>query len=63
MAEVAVVDVDLCTACGACIDVCPTEAIAMNDDESFVVIDAALCTACGACVDECPTGALEIKDV
>jgi ferredoxin len=62
MAEFAKVDCDLCTACGACIDVCPTEAIAMNGDETCAVVDPGLCTACGACVDECPTGAIELKE-
>ncbi len=41
-----------CTACGACVDECPVEAISEGDD--FYTIDADECTDCGACVDVCP---------
>jgi ferredoxin len=46
---------DECTACGACIDECPTEAISEGD---IYVIDAELCTDCGACADVCPVEAI-----
>ncbi|MDY0293778.1 MAG: 4Fe-4S binding protein [Candidatus Methanomethylophilaceae archaeon] len=46
---------DLCTACGACADVCPSDAITIGD---IAVIDDGKCVECGACVDECPTGAM-----
>ena len=60
MAEVAKIDADLCTACGACIDECPVECIAMNNDETTAVVNAADCTGCEACVDSCPTDAIEM---
>ncbi len=44
-----------CVACGACADVCPQDAIAIED---VAVIDADKCVDCGACVDECPAGAI-----
>lgn len=47
---------DNCTACGACADVCPSEAITVNE---VAVIDASKCVDCGACVDECPSEAIE----
>jgi len=62
MAEIAVVDADLCTACGACVDECPEEAIALNEDETLAIVDKAKCTGCGSCVDVCPTGAIELKE-
>lgn len=47
---------DECTACAACVDECPVEAIAEGDP--IYVIDAEECTDCGACIDECPTEAI-----
>ncbi len=50
------VDSGVCTACGVCADVCPVEAIKIDD---VAVIDASKCVECLACVDECPTGAMK----
>ncbi len=44
-----------CVACGACADVCPQNAITIED---IAVIDADVCVECGACVDECPSDAI-----
>jgi ferredoxin len=49
------VNADKCTACGACADVCPSDAITVGD---IAVIDYDKCVECGACVDECPTNAM-----
>lgn len=49
---------DRCTACGACVMVCPVNAISFND--STIRNDRAICTGCGACVDVCPNEAREI---
>lgn len=54
----AVVDKDTCTGCGACVEICPVDAIEMKDDKA-VVSDA--CIDCGQCVDECPVEAIEMK--
>ena len=55
------VDSDKCSGCKSCVDVCPTEAIAVNDDGKAVV-DADACGECGACVDECPNEAISLPD-
>lgn len=47
----AVVDKDKCTGCGQCADICPVEAIRI-EDESAVISDE--CIECGICVDTCP---------
>ena len=44
-----------CVACGSCVDVCPHEAIVVDD---IAVIDAAKCANCGACIDECSSDAI-----
>ncbi len=50
------VDVDLCTLCGRCAQVCKVSAIARIRDR--IVIFPDLCFACGACVFVCPADAL-----
>lgn len=50
------VEASECVACGACADVCPQDAITIDD---VAVIDAGKCVDCGACVDECPAGAIK----
>lgn len=47
---------DACISCGACEDVCPTEAISEGD--TIFVIDAEKCISCGACADVCPQEAI-----
>jgi len=45
---------DECTACGTCLDTCPTGAIV--EGEKYKVTDE--CTDCLACIDVCPAGAI-----
>ncbi len=54
----AVVDVEQCTGCGICEDVCPVNAITVKDDIAHIGED---CTECGACVDECPNEAISLS--
>ena len=52
----ATVDQEKCTGCGACVDVCPTEAITI--DNGLAVVDEGKCSECGVCVQECPVEAI-----
>lgn len=52
------VDVDKCTGCESCVDVCPVEAIEMVDGKAVVSDE---CIDCGQCVDECPVEAIEME--
>ncbi len=56
---VAIVDKDLCTGCETCMDVCPSEAISMNDEKAKV--DKDKCVDCGTCVDICPAAAIHVE--
>lgn len=50
----AVIDLDKCTACGLCRELCRFDAIS----EDFVV-DSVDCEGCGVCVDLCPESAID----
>ncbi len=50
------VNAEECTACGACADACPVDAIKIGD---IAEIDSSKCVECLACVDECPCGAMK----
>jgi len=58
----AMVDVDACTACGACADICPTGAIAQDGDQPAHV-DAERCIGCGLCASVCPVSAIGLEEV
>lgn len=44
---------DACSHCGVCVELCPTQAIAIGCEE---VTDATRCIRCCACVKGCPSG-------
>ncbi len=46
------IDLEKCTGCGGCIDLCPSIAISMIQD--VVTIDQEICTECKICVKVCP---------
>ncbi|MDP8226353.1 4Fe-4S dicluster domain-containing protein [bacterium] len=50
------IDKEKCVGCGVCVDVCPTEALSIEDD--IAVCDADKCVDCGVCIPECPTEAI-----
>ncbi len=54
------VDQEKCTGCGTCRDVCPVEAIELNDEKAKVNEED--CVNCGSCVEECPEGALSLEE-
>lgn len=54
-----VVDELLCAACGACLEACRFDALALHGDA--VTVDFDRCMGCGACIDRCATGALRLE--
>ena len=51
------IDPQACVACLACVRVCPTGAVAVNDQTVRIVDEA--CVRCGLCVPACPHGAID----
>jgi len=65
---VAVVDEELCRGCGRCEEVCPYNAIKLEEIEPFASapmnvarVNEVICKGCGACAVNCPTGAITMK--
>ncbi|MEM0492711.1 MAG: 4Fe-4S binding protein [Candidatus Thermoplasmatota archaeon] len=46
-----------CTACGACAEICPVEAITIEEKAK---VNPDICIDCGTCIGECPAKALEL---
>jgi NAD-dependent dihydropyrimidine dehydrogenase PreA subunit len=53
-------DVDKCTGCGMCIEVCP-HAVFSIEQRKAAISDFNACMECGACARNCPAGALFVK--
>jgi heterodisulfide reductase subunit A2 len=60
--QVAIVNAAACTACGACLEACPFDAIAevATDGRRAAHVDAAGCKGCGACAPVCPEDAIDL---
>jgi len=54
------VDRDKCTGCGICIEICPMDAIRLDED-GIPHLRYDECWYCGACEEECPTEAITLE--
>ena len=50
------IDKEFCIGCGQCVEVCPADAITLQN--AIAVIDQAACRQCGMCADKCPAQAI-----
>ena len=55
------IDIEKCTLCGECIDICRFEAIVEKEDGK-IIIDPISCEGCGVCSHVCPAEAIEMKE-
>ena len=51
---------NLCDGCNACVPVCPTKAITLNEGKAK--IDPFQCNGCGACIPVCPKEAIDFRN-
>ena len=58
---VAKVNVNLCTGCGMCVDVCPYDALSLKDGK--VEVNEVLCEGCGTCSATCLRAAIQVKNL
>ncbi len=49
-----------CSSCGACVSICPTEALSVDRATMEVLFSDDACVACELCVKVCPLRAMEI---
>jgi NAD-dependent dihydropyrimidine dehydrogenase PreA subunit len=54
----ALIDEDLCSGCGTCIDRCQMEAITLENDVAG--LDSKRCIGCGNCIISCPENAINL---
>ncbi len=50
-----------CNACGACVTVCPYNAIEIDEEKEVAVVNEVLCKGCGGCVSTCKGSAPNLK--
>ncbi len=60
---IAEINIDLCTGCGNCVQVCPVSAINLDKRDGLLSqskVDALRCNGCGNCVVVCPVKAINL---
>jgi len=50
-----------CKGCGICIELCPEDALAMDEMEKAELAFPEKCNSCGVCELHCPDFAIELK--
>jgi len=56
---IAILDNDICSGCGTCIDRCQMDALTLNNEKT--ILNKVRCIGCGLCVSTCSTGALSLQ--
>jgi Pyruvate/2-oxoacid:ferredoxin oxidoreductase delta subunit len=59
--HLAVIDPEACSGCGTCVEWCPTDAIALND-EGLAQREESACLGCGVCSRFCPEEAISLQE-
>lgn len=56
------VDPEECTACQACEEICPMDAVSIDTEDQIAKVDITRCIGCGLCVAECAFDAMRLVD-
>ena len=61
MKKLAVVDQNICVACGVCLKTCPKGAISIYRG-CFARVDEGKCVGCSLCAKACPAGCIAVAE-
>lgn len=61
MKKSAIIDREVCAACGVCMKTCPRGAIIIYRG-CYAAADETKCVGCGLCARACPAGCIGIKE-
>lgn len=61
LSEDVVRDEDKCTHCGACVTMCPVDALTVEPETRRIDFDHDACIGCGHCVKICPPRAMRVE--
>ena len=59
--HLSVIDPEACSGCGTCVEWCPTDAIALNE-EGIAQREESACLGCGVCSRFCPEEAISLQE-
>ncbi len=59
--HLSVIDPETCSGCGTCVEWCPTDAIALNED-GLAQREESACLGCGVCSRFCPEEAISLQE-
>lgn len=61
MRKIAVLDKQVCVACGVCVKTCPKDAISIYRG-CYAMVNGDRCVGCGLCTKSCPAGCIVVKE-
>ena len=57
------VDLEKCTGCGECANICPVQVYELGPDGKTNPVNAGECVGCMSCVEVCPVQCIEVKEM